>query len=182
VRRAYRKGEVTLEEGDEKVRKRPLLAIAVLLVGLLLVLSVPALAGPPEEAGGVWEYMVTAADVELAGCNMFMYTYDIGEWTGTFEGVSTETGVVVAHCSGKTSFNGSLSFVGDVNGQSGSLEMSVVGQCCDEQGHWKGQWVILSGTEGLANLRGQGTWFGPGAGGPFVWGTVDYAGNYHFEP
>jgi hypothetical protein len=159
-----------------------LLAIAALMVALLAGLSVPAQAGPPEDAGGEWRYIVTDVDVRMAGCNTFMTTYDEGVWTGTFEGESTEVGVVVVHCSGKTSFNGSLSFVGEVNGESGSLEMSVVGQCCDEQGHWKGQWVILSGTGGLANLRGQGAWFGPGAGGPFKWGTVDYAGNYHFEP
>ena len=103
-------------------------------------------------------------------------------WTGTFDGVSTGVGMVVMHPSGKISVRGKEYFDGKVNGQSGTFELSLVGQCCDEQGHWKGQWVIISGTEGLANLRGQGTWFGPGAGGPFVWGHVDYAGNYHFEP
>lgn len=156
-----------------------------ILLGVIMVLSmlsIPALAGPPEEVGGEWSYIVTDVDVRVAGGNTFMTTYDEGLWTGTFEGVSTEVGMVVVHSSGKTSFNGTLSFDGKVNDESGTLEMSVVGQCCDEQGHWKGQWVILSGTEGLANLRGQGTWFGPGAGGPFVWGTVDYAGNYHFKP
>lgn len=162
------------------MKKRSLLMIMVLLIALLSTLSAPAQAKLPE-AGGEWQYIVTDFDVKAAGCNTFRYTDDEGIWTGTFEGESTETGVVVAHCSGKKSFNGSLSFVGKVDGESGSLEMSVVGQCCDEQG-WKGHWVILGGTEGLANLRGQGTWFGPGAPGPFVWGTVDYAGSYHFEP
>ncbi len=34
----------------------------------------------------------------------------------------------------------------------------------------------------VANLRGQGTWWGPGAPAPEVWGDIDYEGNYHFEP
>ena len=90
--------------------------------------------------------------------------------------------MVVVHPSGKTSFNGTLSFDGKVNGEPGTLKMSLVGQCCDEQGYWKIQWVILSGTEGLANLRGQGTMFGPGAGGFEIWGYQEYDGKYHFEP
>ena len=156
--------------------------LSILLTVILVLSTSPALAGPPEEVEGVWNYFVYDFDEKLAGRNTFMTTYDWGVWTGTFEGVSTEVGMVVVHPSGKTSFNGTLLFDGIVNGESGTLEMSIVGQCCDEQGHWMGQWVILSGTEGLANLRGQGTWFGPGAGGPFVWGYVNYAGNYHFEP
>jgi hypothetical protein len=167
------------------MRNKSLLVIMVLAVALLSTLSVPAQAKLPE-VGGEWQYIVTGVDVRVAGCNTFIYiSKEDSIWNGTFQGTSTDTGVVVEHCSGKASFNGIVSFVGEVNGESGSLEMSVVGQFSyDEQGvgNWKGQWVILSGTEGLANLRGQGTWFGPGAGGPFVWGTVDYAGSYHFEP
>ncbi|HSR31854.1 MAG TPA: DUF3224 domain-containing protein, partial [Anaerolineae bacterium] len=145
--------------------------------------SVPALAGPPEEAGGDWSYYAEPlGDPKVAGCNMFVPAYSEGVWTGTFVGVTTEVGVVVLHCSGKASFSGTLSFEGEVAGKSGTMEMSAVGTCCDEQGHWQGQWVILSGTEGLANLRGQGAWFGPGAGGFNAPGKLEYAGNYHFEP
>ena len=151
---------------------------------LLLVVAIPAQATKPDSAGGVWSYKVYDFGVRVAGCNTFLTTYDIGKWTGTFEGDSTEVGMVVEHCSGRVSFNGSMVFEGDVDSptgpRSGTMEMSVVGQCCDENG-WDGQWVILSGTEGLANLRGQGKWSGPGAGGPFEWGSVDYEGNIHFE-
>jgi hypothetical protein len=155
----------------------------VILLAVILALSTStALAGPPDEAGGKWSYIVTDADIKVVSLNTFMTSYDNSIWTGTFDGVSTGVGMVVMHPSGKISVRGKEYFDGKVNGQSGTFELSLVGQCCDEQGHWKGQWVIISGTEGLANLRGQGTWFGPGAGGPFVWGHVDYAGNYHFEP
>jgi hypothetical protein len=167
------------------MKKRSTLLITLLVVALLSTLSMPVNAGPPTTAGGEWQYIVTGVDVRVAGCNTFIYiSKEDSIWQGTFQGTSTDTGVVVEHCSGKASFNGIVSFVGEVNGESGSLEMSVTGQYSYEQGdwNWKGQWVILSGTEGLANLHGQGTWFGPGAGGPFVWGTVDYAGSYRFEP
>ena len=161
--------------------KKTLLTLLTLFV-ILTMLSVPVLAGPPTAASGVWKYTPYIESVRVADGNTFLDTVEDGVWTGTFEGTSTEVGMVVLHCSGKASFNGTLSFVGEVDGRSGTLEISQVGQCCDEQGHWKGQWVILCGTEGLATLRGQGTWFGPGAGGFGVWGDIEYAGNYHFEP
>ena len=153
----------------------------VLMIVIMALLTSPALAGSHSEAGGDWSYIVTDVDEKVAGLNTFMKTYDEGIWTGTFDGESTEIGMVVVHPSGKTSFNGTLTFDGEVDGKTGKFTMSVVGQCCDEQG-WKGQWVILSGTDELAKLRGQGTWYGWGAGGPFVWGTVEYEGTYHFEP
>ncbi|MFN2139685.1 MAG: hypothetical protein ACK2U5_04345 [Candidatus Promineifilaceae bacterium] len=158
--------------------------VILMALFILLVLAIPAQATKPDSAEGVWSYFVYKAEVKEAGCNTFLTTYDYGKMTGTFEGETTEVGMVVEHCMGGVSFNGNMVFVGEVDSpagaRSGTMEMSVVGQCCDENG-WDGQWVILSGTEELANLRGQGTWSGPGAGGPFVWGDVDYEGNIHFE-
>ena len=163
------------------MKKKLLVLLAVIMV--LLVVSIPALADPPENAEGVWGYFpVLAGAPKEAGCNTFLPTYDDAVWTGTFEGEAIDNGTVVIHCNGKVSYDGTSSFVGEVNGESGTLEMSSVGKCCDENGHWKGQWVILSGTGGLATLRGQGTWFGPGAGGLYNYGEVEYEGNIHFEP
>lgn len=162
--------------------KKYIVILLALLV--LLVLVIPAQATKPDSAGGVWSYFVYDVEVKEAGCNTFLTTYDYGKMTGTFEGDTTEVGMVVEHCSGRVSFNGNMVFDGEVESptgkRSGTMEMSVVGQCCDENG-WDGQWVILSGTGELANLHGQGTWSGWGAGGPFVWGDVDYEGNIHFE-
>jgi hypothetical protein len=139
--------------------------LLVLMAVILTLSTSTALAGPPDEAVGEWSYIVTDFDLKVAGLNTFMTSYDNSVWTGTFDGVSTGVGLVVMHPSGKISVKGKEYFDGTVNGQSGTFELSLVGQCCDEQGHWMGQWFILSGTEGLANLRGEGTWFGPGAGG-----------------
>ena len=59
-----------------------------------------------------------------------------------------------------------------MEGKSGTLEMSVVGKRPEGATEWEGKWVILSGTEELATLRGQGTWWGPGASEFGVWGDI----------
>ena len=70
-----------------KMKKK--LFVLLLVVMVLSMLSIPAFAGPPEEVGGEWSYIVTDVEVRVAGGNTFMTTYDEGVWTGTFEGVST---------------------------------------------------------------------------------------------
>ena len=69
-----------------------------------------------------------------------------------------------------------------VDGKSGGLILSIVGNLPAGVLHWYGHWVILEGTGDLANLRGQGYWWGPGSDGPGLWGQLFYDGNYHFEP
>jgi hypothetical protein len=64
----------------------------------------------------------------------------------------------------------------------GNLEIRFVGKGLDEEVGMQGTWVILSGTDGLANLHGQGTWWGWGSDG--VHGTPDlfYSGQVHQAP
>ena len=158
------------------------LLVVLSVVALAFMASSPAMAGPPEAAEGLWQYTSTILDVRLAGCNTFVKTFENGLWTGTFDGISTEDGQVVIHCNGAWSFNAIVSFEGTVEGRYGTIEMSVVGTRPDAFSDWEGKFVILSGTGELANLRGQGVWYGPGAAGPGVWGDIYYDGNYHFEP
>jgi hypothetical protein len=155
-----------------------LLTVVVALSALLM----SAQAGPPTTAEGLWQYQPFIEDTRTAGCNTFLDTYENGIWSGTFEGTSTEDGKVVIHCSGAWSFNAIVSYTGEVNGQSGTLQMSVEGSRPDGVSDWHGRWVILRGTEGLATLRGQGTWWGPGSPNPGEWGDIYYEGNVHFEP
>jgi hypothetical protein len=169
-------------KGDAKMKKRSLISITVLVVTLLSMLLVPVHAGPPTTAGGLWQYKPTIVAIRFADGNTFLTTTEVGKWTGTFEGDSTEDGRVVVHSSGAFSFKGTVSFVGDVGGQSGTLEMSVVGTKPDASADWTGKWVILGGTDGLSTLRGQGAWWGPGAPGPEQWGDIYYSGSIHFEP
>jgi len=165
------------------MRKILLTLLSVLMIALLFTLSVPVQAGPPTNAEGLWRYTPTIIDSREAGCNTFLTTTEVGEWTGTFEGDSTEAGKVVIHCSGAWSFNAIVTFSNvTVDDKEGTLEMSVVGKRPDASADWEGKWVILSGTNELATLRGQGTWWGPGASGPGTWGDIYYVGNTHFEP
>jgi hypothetical protein len=162
--------------------KRMLLTLLTLSV-ILSMLSVPALAGPPTAAEGLWQYKPTILDERVADGNIFLETSEEGIWTGTFEGESTEAGHVVIHSSGFWSFRAIVSFSEvTVDDKTGTLEMSVVGKRPDAGSDWQGRWVILGGTGELATLRGQGTWWGPGAPGPGEWGDIPYAGQIHFEP
>ena len=107
------------------------------------------------------------------------------EWfeVGTFVGTSREEGKVMIHRSGFWSFNGLVFFDAvTVDGKSGTLVMSAVGKRADVFTDWQGKWVILSGTGDLASLRGQGTWWGPGAPDVGQWGDIYYSGKTHFEP
>jgi len=69
-------------------------------------------------------------------------------------------------------------FEGTVMGKEGTLVIQLVGwRYLPED--WYGQWLIISGTGELANLRGQGIWWGPGFGaeGPDIF----YSGQIHFD-
>lgn len=69
--------------------------------------------------------------------------------------------------------------------QPGTLKFVMVGKGQltpggpTDQYMW-GQWVIVSGTGGLANVHGRGTWWGPGMNeeGADLW----YDGDVHFHP
>ena len=164
------------------MRKRFSLSMATVLLAVL-VAPASALAGPPEDADGLWQYQPFILASREAGCNTFLTTFENGLWTGTFEGTSTEDGKVVIHCNGHWSFNAIVSFSEvEVDGQEGTLEMSVNGSRPDATSDWSGRWVITSGTGELSNLRGQGPWWGPGAPAPGLWGDIHYAGKVHFDP
>ncbi len=162
--------------------KRMLLKL-VTLSAILAMVSVPVLAGPPTAAEGLWQYKPTIDGIREADGNTFLKTSEEGKWTGTFTGDSTEDGHVVIYSTGFWSFRATVSFSQvTVDEKSGTLEMRVVGSRPDAGSDWQGFWVILSGTGELATLRGQGTWWGPGAPGPGEWGDIYYGGQIHFEP
>lgn len=165
------------------MRRKTLLLTIIIVAALLLAHSVPALASPPEDAEGLWQYQPFILGVREAGCNTFLTTFENGIWSGTFSGTSTEEGQVVIHCSGAWSYKAIVTFQNvTVAGKSGTLEMSVVGDRPDAASDWAGKWVILGGTGELSDVRGQGTWWGPGASGVGTWGDIYYAGNIHFDP
>jgi hypothetical protein len=162
------------------VKKRVLTLVTMILI--LSTLSAPALAGPPTEVGGLWQYTPYFVSVRMADGNTFLETFEEAIWTGDFDGESTEDGQVVIRASGSWSYKGIVSFEGTVDGRSGTMEMFVAGRRPDGFSDWQGRFVILSGTGELASLRGQGTWWGPGAPDLGQQGDIFYSGKIHFEP
>ena len=157
-----------------------LLGISV-LVGALLMGAVPTSAGPPGDASGDWNYLPTVDEVvEGPGQTTFIYGEDIGTWSGTFVGTSTEEFVVVNHAkAGFNFYSGVIEFTGSVDGHVGTLTIKTNGKqdpgtVEPGPGLWSGHWVIVGGTGDLANLHGQGTLTGPSL-------SLDYEGRYHFS-
>lgn len=170
------------EIGDNEMKKK--LFVLLIVLATFSLAAIPALAGPPQTARGTWLYIPTLLGSRQVGCNTFLTTLEEAEWTGTFVGESMEDGKVVIRCNGKWSFKAIISFHDlTVDGKTGTLRMSAVGRRPDALSDWTGKFVILSGTGELANLRGQGIFWGPGwLGDPTEQGVIYYEGNYHFEP
>ena len=169
------------------MKKTSRILITVLVVAFVSTLSVPAYANKPHTTvGGRWEYLVDPyEDERWAGGNYFFTVTDTGTWTGGFEGTSEDIGKAVVDSSGSIFYKSMVSFDGKVWDEStgaclgeGTLEISFVGKCCDEEGGWQGTWVILNGTGSLATLHGQGTWGNDDPTQPVAY----YSGQIHQAP
>ncbi len=155
------------------MRKMLWTPLIVCMVALLSLLFVPAHSTPPATAQGEWKYAPIIIKVREAGGNTFMYGEETATWTGTFDGTSYDYFVVIRHPSGlATCPYGLIEFEGTVNGKEGTLVMKFVGTKAGPE--WYGQWEIISGTGKLANLHGQGNWWGPPT-------DMDYSGQIHFD-
>ena len=163
---------------EDRMFKRLLLTGFVVFA--LMFGVTPASAGPPQDAAGEWKYLPTLVDFKQAGPNLFLYGTDVGTWTGTFDGESTEDFVVVCHPKAGFSFyKGTIEFTGTVDGQEGTLTIKTNGKqesdtCDPSPAIWHGRWVIIGGTGDLADLHGNGTFTGPSL-------DLDYEGQIHFS-
>ncbi len=161
-----------------------LLSLFVLLVALMPV--APAAAGFPTNVSGVLNYTpyLTNPDEEprTAGANTFFDTYEDSRWEGSFTGTSYDECVVAIHRSGRWNYRALAYFEGSVYGREGKLTMRLTGSRPDGDSDWHGQWVIINGSGGLKNLRGHGTFDGPGSEGFGEEGAVNYEGQVHFAP
>jgi hypothetical protein len=168
----------------ENVHMKKKLFVLLAVIVMLLIVSISALAGPLEEADGVWCYTPDSIAVEkVAGGNEFWTTSETAVWTGTFDGESVDHCRAVIHSSGAWWGVCEISFDSvSVIGETGSLDMFAIVRRPSVFDEWDGSWTITSGTGALQGLRGQGTMSGPGwLGGPAC-GVIDYSGNIHFEP
>jgi hypothetical protein len=164
------------------MRKILLTPLIVCMVALL-TLSTPVYATPPIPVSGTVNYTFEVTGISEADGNTFLYANEWETWMGAFEGSAVAFFRVEMFSSGFWNVWLRTTFTGEVDGNYGTLVIQLVGKKPDGQ-DWYGQWVIISGTEGLANLYGQGTWGGPGyrsdtkiPGDPDLW----YSGQIHFN-
>ena len=71
-----------------------------------------------------------------------------------------------------------------LDGKQGVVVMRSEGRRAAGAAEWQGQWVIVSATGALANMHGQGTWWGPGfnPANPGASPDVYYSGQILFAP
>lgn len=131
----------------------------VVLLVVVLAFAVPAFASPPSEITEA----TMVADLEK-GEGTFT-----GDFEGTFEHIYSDGRADRAY------------FKGCVEDRCGEFEMLLVVQWALYP--WapglEGKWAILNGSEGLENLRGQGT-FVIDVNYPIL--TLELDGQYHFDP
>jgi hypothetical protein len=118
-----------------------------------------------------------------AGGNLHITATEHDVFIGTFAGTGlgpfkmTFHAPSQAHPNGFYAGSGKTVFTGTVDSShSGSCVIMWVGNTLNDQDYWGFKWVIISGTDGLANLRGSGYCFGPGPLG------VTMTGKIHFDP
>jgi hypothetical protein len=141
-------------------------------VVLAAVASIPVTsAAPPERSGkawhaeGTWSFTTTEW-VEWRKTHngtSFVTGSEDGTWTGTFKGASVDDFGAKLRSNGSLEAMLQITFTGTVAGKSGTLEIATTAfvPFFHPQRPMTGDWYIVSGTGGLANLHGQGSWVMP---------------------
>jgi hypothetical protein len=154
------------------------LLLTLMVAGALLLSFGIAQATPPTPATG--EVTVLSEDTtsfRQAGGNTLVTLARTGVNSGDIVGDFTQNLNAVLHPSGEINFNGTETCACTVDGQSGTLVFRLQGKQDYQGGPFRGEIVILSGTGDLANLHGQGTFTGAGAGS-----STTYEMWLHFDP
>ena len=174
---------------------RKVTIITVGFLALMLLAVGPVFAAKPTQIEGRWvptSTMTIVGPEHTAGGNHFDAFTNTGRYvTGPIRGNFEQTVTVTIH-TGLPTFVEEPPFRflwridrtidATVNGQSGTVFMRLLckGTTVIVDGapatSFEGTWVIISATDGLAGLHGQGTWWNvPGAG-------LAYEGQINFSP
>ena len=160
-------------------RKISAFMIGAVILSILLIPTV--LAEKHILVEGRWSWTVPIVHgIKVAGGNTFISAVESDIFTGTFVGSGYGDFKITTHPNGHTTGSGRTTFTGEVLGEEGDLVIMWVGMTkwndAEDAWWWWFKWVIISGTDDLENLRGQGTCWGPGPPG------VDMTGKIHFDP
>jgi len=162
-----------------EVNRKILLTVVALAAVLLATPYIGTVyATQPTAVSGSFDYTFEVTGMREADGNVFLYAAEDEVWIGDFEGTSQAVFRVGMFRSGFWNVWLRSTFTGTVLGKSGTLVIQLVGKKPGGE-DWYGQWVILEGTGELADLRGRGTWWGPGAGP--VSPNIEYMGQVHFD-
>jgi len=163
---------------------RRIFSVAFLLciVTLLFTLSTPVSATKPIPVSGTFDYEFTIIDMWSADGKTFIYATEDETWEGSFTGTAQAVFLVIIFSEDFWYVWLRTTFTGEVDGKFGTMIIQLVGKRTywdEDTFWWYGQWVIISGTDDLADIHGRGTWWGPGYGseGPDIF----YEGQIHFD-
>ena len=166
------------------MKKMLSIALLVGMVALMFSQLASVYGQQPTPVSGSFDYTFQVTGDRLADGNYFLYATEWENWEGDFTGTSVAVFRVEMFRSGFWNVWLRSTFTGTVNGKSGTAVIQLLGKKPSGE-DWYGQWVVISGTGELANLRGRGTWWGPGyrsdtkaPGDPDIY----YSGQIHFKP
>ncbi len=153
------------------MKKKQLLLLGVFLIFAILAVSVSAAAPAVKRGGGgLWCYVPVAPNPEdfdfgyqIGAHTFFTGSYDL-YWTGTFNGVSVDNGLVIWQdfvmpppAEGPAMFVDLITFDSvEVDGKTGGLELYLYGERATD--FWRGHWFIVGASGELEGLEGRGKW------------------------
>jgi Protein of unknown function (DUF3224) len=138
-------------------RVRLLLITTVALVAAIAASG--ASASPPVAASGTFTYTSsTFNSIRQAGGNAIIDLSATVSYTGTFTGTSTVEGTLVFHADGSANFHDVETFMGTVNGISGTVTFDLTGRNGPGFTDFHATDTILSASGGLAGLHGVLNW------------------------
>jgi Protein of unknown function (DUF3224) len=151
------------------MRKR--LQVSAVLAAVLAVLWLPTSAGaaPPADGSGTFTVSSTVVtSTRQADGNTFLTLRVTTLYGGTLQGTGLGEETVVVHPDGTLNGRTFETFTGTVGGVAGTATLRVEGTGDTTTGALRGQFTIVGGTGGLANLRGGGTFQGVGESGTYT--------------
>ncbi len=157
-----------------RIKISTLFMTSAVILSALLIPTV--LAEKHIAVSGIWAWGATDFSFRYANGNTFVSATEHDTFTGTFDGTGEGPFTMTIHPKGHITGSGRTVFTGTVDGHSGSCVIMWVGNTKNDLGYWGFKWIIISGTGGLANLRGSGYCWGPGPSG------VTMTGKIHFDP
>jgi len=143
--------------------RKSLLSLLICMGLLLSPLFVPT--ADSQAVEGTFDYNYETVYQEEAFGQKILYALEHERWVGTFEGSAHAVFIVLVDENGAMTVDLFSTFTGTVNGKTGSVVIRLIGKKPPKE-DWAGDWEIIRGIGDLANLRGQGTWGGPGYEGP----------------